>query len=55
MYLVIQVIICPMKNCDVSAKNEGMHAVNMQEVTSLADSYDSPLICANPEVSNISG
>ena len=40
MYMVIQVIICPIKNCDISAKNEAMHAVNIQEVTSLADSYD---------------
>jgi len=29
------------------AKNEAMHAVSIQEVTSLADSYDLPLICAD--------
>ena len=28
-----------------------MHAVSIQEVTSLADSYDLPLICADLEVS----
>jgi len=31
------------------AKNEAMHAVNIQEVTSLADSYDSPVIFAAVE------
>ncbi|KAJ7382615.1 hypothetical protein OS493_033973 [Desmophyllum pertusum] len=31
------------------AKNEAMHAVSIQEVTSLADSYDSPLICSDLE------
>ena len=34
-----------------SAKNEALHAFSIQEVTSLADSYDSPLICADMEVS----
>ena len=29
-----------------------MHAVSIQEVTSLADSYDVPLICADLQVSN---
>ena len=37
--------------CHISAKNEAMHAVNIQEVTSLADSYDSPVIFAAVEVS----
>lgn len=31
------------------AKNEALHAFSIQEVTSLADSYDSPLICADME------
>ncbi|CAH3144938.1 unnamed protein product [Porites evermanni] len=31
----------------VQAKNEAKHAVSIQEVTSLADSFDSPLICAD--------
>lgn len=34
-----------------SAKNEAKHAVSIQEVTSLADSFDSPLICADLRVS----
>ena len=34
-----------------SARNEALHAFSIQEVTSLADSYDSPLICADMEVS----
>lgn len=34
-----------------SAKNEAMQAVSIQEVTGLADSYDSPLICTDLEVS----
>ncbi|XP_068671987.1 centromere protein M-like isoform X2 [Montipora foliosa] len=31
------------------AKNEAIHAVNIEQVTSLADSYDSPIICADLE------
>lgn len=34
-----------------SAKNEAKHAVSIQEVTSLADGFDSPLICADLRVS----
>ena len=36
----------------ISAKNEAKHAVSIQEVTSLADSFDSPLICADLRVSS---
>ena len=39
--------------CHISAKDEGKHCVNIQEVTSLADSYDSPVICADLEVSTL--
>ena len=58
-YCFVHVIFCMLSNkafltlYDLlfSAKNEAMQAVSIQEVTGLADSYDSPLICTDLEVS----
>ena len=36
-----------------SAKNEAKNAASIQEVTGLADSYDSPIICAELKVSKL--
>ena len=46
----LHVSLCKINYSYFTARNEALHALNIDQVTSLADSCDSPIICADLEV-----